>query len=73
MKIVSTILNYLSYASTWNAIVALATAAGLTLAPDKVEAIISAAIAAVGAIQLFIKDSDMELKAKAADEAKNGL
>ena len=67
------ILNYLSYASTWNAIVALATAAGLALKPDQVEAIITAAVAAVGAIQLFIKDSDMELKAKAADEAKNGL
>lgn len=69
MKIVSIILNYLSYASTWNAIVALATAVGLKLAPDQVEAIITAAIAAVGAIQLFIKDSTMETKAKIEDEA----
>ncbi len=73
MEIVSILLNYLSYASTYNALVAMATAFGLTMAPDKVEAIITAAIAAVGAIQLFVKDSDMEVKAKAADAAKNGL
>ena len=61
-------LNYLSYASTWQALAAFATALGLKLQPDQAEAIITAAIAVFGAIQLFVKDSAMEIKARLADE-----
>lgn len=70
---IKTILNYLSYASTWNALVAFAAAAGLHISPDQAGAIVTAAVAAIGAIELFIKDSSMEIKAKAVDATKAGV
>jgi hypothetical protein len=44
-------------ASTWRGIVALVTAAGVTLEPGQTEAIIALGLAVIGAIGVFLPDS----------------
>lgn len=43
-------------ASTWRGIVALLTAAGVTLSPEQGEAIIALGLAVIGAIGVFFAD-----------------
>lgn len=50
------ILNRFSEASTWRGIVALLTAAGITLNPAQTEAIIAAGLALIGVIGAFFPD-----------------
>lgn len=60
MKFLKTILEYLMHASTWKGIIAVVTAAGVTLSPEQMSAIIAAGIGAVGLIQVFIDDNDKD-------------
>lgn len=49
----NTLLNYLKQASTWRGIIAVAAALGLTLNPDQAAAIVAAAVALVGVVEVF--------------------
>lgn len=51
---INTILNYLKQASTWKGIFAVATAFGVSLQPEYQEAIITAGLGVIGAIQIFV-------------------
>lgn len=53
-------LDLLRYPSTYKGILALLGVAGVTLAPDKAEAISTAGIALYGAISLFFSDADVK-------------
>lgn len=57
MKFLKSILEYLTYPSTWKGLVAIITAAGITLSPDQVAAITAAGLGVVGLIQVFIDDA----------------
>lgn len=52
----NTILTYLAQDSTWKGLIALATAAGLTLKPELAAAITATGLALVGLIQVFITE-----------------
>jgi len=54
------LLNHLKYPSTWTGLVALAAAAGLTLAPELQAHIITGGVALAGAIAFFFSDADVE-------------
>lgn len=54
------IIDFLKYPSTWQGIVALIGALGVTLMPEQKEAIITAGVAVVGAISLFFSDTDVK-------------
>jgi hypothetical protein len=56
MKIVKTIVSYLSFASTWKGIIGMLTAAGVAIAPEVGEKAIALGLAAIGFIQVFIDD-----------------
>lgn len=58
MKIVKTILEYFLHPSTWQGLIAIASAAGLYLAPELQQAIVTAGLSVVGLIQVFIIDHD---------------
>lgn len=60
MKIVNTVLDYLSYASTWKGVFALLTASGIVIAPDVAEKALALGLAAIGFIQVFIDDQTEE-------------
>jgi len=49
-------LSRLQEASTWRGLIALATAAGVTLSPEQTTAIISAGLALIGLFGVFTKD-----------------
>lgn len=51
------ILNRFSEASTWRGILALVTAAGVSLSPEQGEAIIAAGLAGIGILGAFFPDS----------------
>ncbi|MFA6100446.1 MAG: hypothetical protein WC750_06295 [Patescibacteria group bacterium] len=57
MTIGQYIINRLKEASTWRGIIALITAAGITLQPNQVEAIVAAGLAAIGIVGAFFPDS----------------
>ena len=50
------LLARLSEPSTWRGIIALLTAAGLTLDPDEAVAIVTAGVAVIGVIGAFLPD-----------------
>ena len=50
------LLDRLDEASTWRGLVALATAAGLTLSPDQSEKIIAAGLALIGLLGTLLPD-----------------
>lgn len=50
------VLSRLSEASTWRGIIALATAAGVALSPELVEAIVAAGLACIGLIGVLAPD-----------------
>lgn len=52
-----TILEYLMHASTWKGLIAIAAAFGLAFTEAQSEAVVAAAMALIGAIQVFIDDS----------------
>jgi hypothetical protein len=56
MNIVKTVLNYLSFASTWKGLIGILTAAGVAIAPEVGEKAIALGLAAIGFIQVFIDD-----------------
>lgn len=60
MSVFSKILDYFKYPSTWQGLIGIATAAGLTLSPEQTQAIITAAVALAGAVALFFSDADVE-------------
>lgn len=51
------VFNRLAEASTWRGIVAIITAAGLTLSPDQANAIIASGLAVIGAVGAFFPDA----------------
>lgn len=53
------LLNHLTYPSTWQGIIGLAAAAGLALAPELQEYIITGGVALAGAIAFFFSDADV--------------
>ena len=53
-------LDFLTFPSTWQGIVALLGALGVSLMPEQSEAIITAGVTLVGAIAVFFSDSDVK-------------
>jgi hypothetical protein len=47
------ILDYLKQPSTWRGLIALATAIGVALTPEQVEAVVTAGVSAVALIEVF--------------------
>lgn len=62
MNIVKTILEYFLHTSTWKGLIAIATAAGVTIEPALADKIIAAGISVIGVIQVFVDDHDKEKK-----------
>ena len=54
------VLDYFRYPSTYQGIVALITAAGVTISTEQAEAIATAGVALYGVIALFFSDSDVK-------------
>lgn len=54
------LLNHLKYPSTWTGIIALASAAGLALAPELQAHIITGGVALAGAIAFLFSDADVK-------------
>lgn len=52
------VLEYALWPSTWKGLFALLTAAGVSFSPDHQQAILSAGLAVIGAIQVFVDDHD---------------
>lgn len=52
----NTILSYLKQDSTWKGIISILTAAGVAIKPELANAIVSAGLAGVGLIQVFITE-----------------
>jgi len=50
------IIDRLKEASTWRGIIALLTAAGVTISPEMVDKIVVAGLAVMGIIGMFFKD-----------------
>ncbi len=50
------IIDRLKEASTWRGIIALLTAAGVTISPEMVDKIVAAGLAVMGIIGMFFKD-----------------
>lgn len=61
-NLLSKLGDYLRYPSTWQGIVSILTAVGVTLKPEQAEAIASAGIALVGVLLAFFSDSDVKQK-----------
>ncbi len=53
-------LNRLREPSTWRGLIWLATAAGITIAPEAIEAIVVLGTAAAGAVGVLTKDKSTE-------------
>lgn len=51
------LLNRLKEASTWRGLVGIATAAGVAIEPEQMEAIIAAGLALAGLVAVFTKDT----------------
>lgn len=51
------IIDRLKEASTWRGIIALLTAAGVTISPEMVDRIVAAGLAIMGIIGVFFKDA----------------
>lgn len=51
------LLARLHEASTWRGLVALLTAVGVVLTPEQTEAVVAAGLAVIGALGLFLPDS----------------
>ena len=57
LAIVGWVLDRLGEPSTWRGIVAVLTAAGVTLDPDQAAKIIAAGLSVIGAINIFRKEA----------------
>lgn len=57
MKVINTILEYFLHTSTWKGLIAIATAAGVTIEPGLSDKIIAAGLALVGLIQVLVDDN----------------
>ncbi len=62
IKMLTKILDYLRYPSTWQGLVTILALAGVTLSPEQTQAIVTAAVGVVGAISLFFSDTDVKPK-----------
>lgn len=51
-------MNRLKEASTWRGLIALVTAAGVTITPEQTEAIVAAGLAVIGLIGVFMPDKN---------------
>lgn len=60
--IVKKVLELFLWPSTWKGLVAIATAAGVTISPELTDKIVAAGLAVIGAIQVFVDDHDKEKK-----------
>ena len=56
MKLISEILKRLKQESTWRGLIVVITLVGVKLQPDQIEAIITAGVALVGAINIIKND-----------------
>jgi len=54
------VLNHFKFPSTWQGLVGFAAAAGLTLAPELQEYIVTGGVALAGAIAFFFSDADVK-------------
>lgn len=55
-NLIAKVLELFLWPSTWKGLVAILTAAGVTLSPDQSDKIIAAGLALIGAIQVFVDD-----------------
>lgn len=58
MNLVKTILEYFTHASTWKGLIAIVTAAGVSVEPLLADKIIAAGLALIGVVQVFVDDHD---------------
>lgn len=56
----NTVISYLKQPSTWRGIIAVAAAFGLSLNPEQAAAIVAAAVAAVGVLEVFRNENPPE-------------
>lgn len=56
------ILDYLRYPSTWQGVITILALVGVTFSPEQSEAIVSAALGVVGVIMVFFSDTDVKPK-----------
>jgi hypothetical protein len=56
------ILDYLRYPSTWQGAITLLALVGVTFSPEQGQAIVTAAVGVVGAIMVFFSDTDVKPK-----------
>lgn len=63
-ELLKKLVNYLRYPSTWQGLIAVVVALGVTLSPEQVEAIVTAAVAAVGVVAVFLGLSDTNVEDK---------
>lgn len=54
------LVNHFKYASTWQGVIGLAAAAGLALAPELQEYIVTGGVALAGAIAFLFSDADVK-------------
>lgn len=58
MNIVKTVLEYFTHSSTWKGLIALLTAAGVTVEPVLADKIVAAGLALIGVVQVFVDDHE---------------
>lgn len=51
------LIERLHEASTWRGLIAIATAAGVTISPEQAEAIVAAGLAVIGLLGAFLPDA----------------
>lgn len=59
---IKNILEYFTHTSTWKGLFAILTAAGVSFQPEHQQAILTAGLAVIGAIQVFVDDHDVTKK-----------
>jgi len=58
--LIKKLIDHLKYPSTWNGVVALATAAGVHIAPDLAGHVITVGVALAGLVSFFFSDADVK-------------
>lgn len=54
------ILDFMKYPSTWSGLVGLLSVVGVTIAPEQTAAIVTAGVAVASAIAVFFSDTDVK-------------
>lgn len=61
---IAKILEYFTHSSTWKGLIAIATAAGVSIEPVLADKIVAAGLALIGIVQVFVDDHDKTKEVK---------